>query len=239
MINYDKIASAYERHRQAELQVLTSLLSTSGIESESKVLEVGCGSGNYIVAMAGGVGCSCWGIDPSARMLSKAGERSRKIAFTLGKAEKIDLMQDFFDFVFSVDAIHHVGDRLAYFREAYRVLRAGGKVCTVTETEWMIRHRRPLAVYFPETVEVDLARYPRIPELREAMEQAGFSEVTENKVETAKHLTDIQAFREKAFSSLHPIPEEAFQRGIGRMEEDLRAGPIRCVSHYLLIWGTK
>jgi ubiquinone/menaquinone biosynthesis C-methylase UbiE len=46
--------------------------------------------------MAGVVGCSCRGIDPSARMLSKAGERSREMDFMLGKAEKMDFMQSFF-----------------------------------------------------------------------------------------------------------------------------------------------
>ena len=148
-------------------------------------------------------------------------------------------MPDFFDLVFSVDVIHHVDIRLAYFREAYRVLRAGRKVCTVTDSEWIIRHRQPLAIYFPETVEIELDRYPRIAELREVMERVGFSEMTEDTVEFAYQLTDIQAYRDKAFSALLLIPEAAFQRGIERMEQDLRTGPIQCASRYLLLWGTK
>lgn len=239
MIDYENIALNYARHRQVHPEVLRSLLMVSGVGAASKVLEVGCGTGNYIVAVQGLVGCSCWGIDPAEQMLSMAGEGLGKVSFQCGRAEIIDFPRDFFDLVFSVDVIHHVGDRLAYLREAYRVLKAGGKVCTVTDSEWIIRHRQPLAAYFPETVEVDLGRYPPIAELLQIMEQVGFGETTENTVEYCYEQTDIQPYRDKAFSCLRLISEEAFQRGIERMERDLRIGPIQCISRYLLLWGTK
>jgi ubiquinone/menaquinone biosynthesis C-methylase UbiE len=239
VIDYDRIASEYARHRKVHPKVLNNLLLTSRIGSASKMLEVGCGTGNYIVALEALTGCSCWGIDASEQMLSRAKERSRTVHFQPGKAEGLDSPPDFFDLVFSVDVIHHLDDRLAYFREAYRVLKAGGKGCTVTDSEWIIRHRQPLAVYFPETVEIELGRYPRMAELRDLMERVGFGEITESTVEFAYPLTDIQAYRDKAFSSLLFIPEAAFQRGIKRMEQDLRAGPIQCVSRYLLLWGIK
>ncbi|TEU13059.1 MAG: class I SAM-dependent methyltransferase [Anaerolineales bacterium] len=239
VIDYDQIALEYARHRQVHPGALRSLLSTSRVDRASKVLEVGCGTGNYIVTLEALVGCSCWGIDPSGQMLSRARERSRTIHFQLGQAERLDFPQDFFDLVFSVDVIHHVGDRLAYLQEAHRVLRAGGKGCTVTDSDWIIRHRQPLTVYFPETVEIELGRYPRIAELRDIMGQVGFDEITEDTVEFAYPLTDVQAYRDKAFSALLLIPEDAYRRGIERMERDLHAGPIQCVSRYLLLWGTK
>jgi SAM-dependent methyltransferase len=239
VINYNQIASEYAQHRQVHPQVLTSLISTSGTDSAYKVLEVGCGTGNYILALESLVGCTCWGVDPSEGMLSKARERSSGVHFQPGRAEGLDFPQNFLHLVFSVDVIHHVEDRLGYFREAYRVLRVGGKICTVTDSEWIIRHRQPTAVYFPETVEVELGRYPCIAELRHLMEEVGFTEITENVVEFPYQLTDIQPYRDKAFSALYLIPEDAFQRGIERMQWDLRTGPISCVSRYLLLWGTK
>ena len=239
MIDYDKIVSDYARHRRVHPKVLEGLVTTSGIGAASKVLEVGCGTGNYIVAVQGLVGCSCWGIDPAEQMLSVGGDGLAKINFKCGRAEMIDFPRDFFDIVFSVDVIHHVGDRLAYIREAYRVLKAGGKVCTVTDSEWIIRHRQPLAAYFPETVEVDLGRYTPIAELQQIMGQVGFGEITENIVEYCYQQTDIQPYRDKAFSCLRLISEDAFQSGIERMERDLRTGPIQCVPRYLLLWGTK
>ena len=238
-IDYDKIASEYARHRRVHPEVLRSLLATSGIGSGSRVLEVGCGTGNYVIAVEASVGCPCWGIDPSPQMLDRARERSGSINFQPGSAQRLDFPPDFFDLVFSVDVIHHLSDRLGFLREAYRVLKAGGEVCTVTDSEWIIRHRQPLAVYFPETVEVDLGRYPRMAELRGLMEEVGFVEITEEVVEFPHELTDVQAYRDKAFSSLHLISQEGFRQGIRHMERDLDSGPISCVSRYVLLRGTK
>jgi ubiquinone/menaquinone biosynthesis C-methylase UbiE len=205
----------------------------------SKVLEVGCGTGNYIVALEESSGCSGWGIDCSEQMLAKARERSSRISFQLGRAEELGFSQRFFDFVFSVDLAHHLEDPVSYFQETYRIIKQDGKICTATDSEWIIRHRQPLTVYFPKTVDADLERYPSIAKLREVMEQVGFHGFDEEIVEFSYQLKDIQAYRDKAFSCLHLIPNEEFQRGIERMERDLRGGPISCVSRYLLLWGTK
>ncbi|MFQ5595059.1 MAG: class I SAM-dependent methyltransferase [Anaerolineae bacterium] len=238
-VDYDEIASEYAWHRRVHPEVLRSLVLASRDGGASTVLEVGCGTGNYIVALESLAGCSCWGIDPSEEMLSRARERSGNTSFQPGRAERLDFPESFFDLVFSVDVIHHVSNRRTYFREAYRVLKAGGTICTVTDSEWIIRHREPLAAYFPETVEVDLDRYPRISELRDIMHRVGFGQVAETSVEFTRHLTDIRPYSDKAFSSLHLISEEGFHRGIRRMERGLRNGPIPQVSRYLLLWGTR
>ncbi len=239
MIDYDKIASEYAQHRKVHPEVLKNLFLTSRIRTDSKVLEVGCGTGNYIVALESIANCSCWGTDPSEQMLSKAKKRSEKIAFQLGRAERLNFPKDFFDLVFSVDVIHHTSNPIEHFQEAYQELKRGKKLCTVTDSEWIIRHRQPLAVYFPETVETDLRRYPSIPKLKDYMKQVGFNAISEITVEFTYQLTDARSYCDKAFSSLHIIPEKAFQRGIKRLKQDLNTEPIKCVSRYLLLWGTK
>jgi len=238
-IDYDRIASEYSQHRKVHPGVLAELISYGALSKGSKVLEVGCGTGNYAVALRALVGCGLWAVDPSEEMLSRAKERSDEIRFCLGKAEKLDFQQGFFDMVFSVDVIHHLSGPSDFFREAHRVLKKGGRVCTVTDSEWIIRHREPLAVYFPETVEVELKRYARIDELESIMTRIGFGEVKESMAEFSYELHDVQAYHDKAFSSLHLISKEAFELGIERMERDLRTGPIKCVSRYSLLWGTK
>ncbi len=238
-IDYDRIASEYSQHRKVHPGVLAELIRVSAISSNSKVLDVGCGTGNYSVALRTLVGCMVWAVDPSEEMLSKAKERSAEINFISGEAEKLDFSQSFFDMVFSVDVIHHLSSQLDFFREAYRVLNSHGRICTVTDSEWIIRHREPLSVYFPETVEIELKRYPRIEQLKRIMIQVGFGEVKETVVEFAYELRSAQAYRDKAFSSLHLISKEAFEVGIERMERDLQSGPIRCTSRYSLLWGNK
>ncbi len=135
--------------------------------------------------------------------------------------------------------IHHLRDRAAAFGEAFRVLRDGARMATATDSEWIIRNREPLARYFPETIEVELARYPSIEQLQIEMTRAGFVQLSEELVEHAYELIDSAPFREKVFSTLLYLSNEAFTRGLARLETDLSRGPIPCVSRYTLLWGHK
>jgi ubiquinone/menaquinone biosynthesis C-methylase UbiE len=238
LIDYDKIASDYARFRQVHPEVLKGLLTEGCLKASSRVLEVGCGTGNYIGAIAKQLGCRSYGIDPSEKMLSEA-RRKTGVKVRLGTGERLRFRAAFFDLVFTVDVVHHLSDRKAYFREAYRVTKPGGKICTVTDSEWVIRHRMPLSFYFPETVEKELARYPSIHELRDLMEKSGFVRISENMVEFPYELTDAEPYRNKVFSALQLIPQEAFRQGTAHMKRDLKDGPIRCVSRYTLLWGSR
>lgn len=237
--NYDDLAQAYANNRQAHPEVLKNLIAAGEIGPATIVLEVGCGTGNYVARLASLTGCAGWGVDPSGAMLVRASARSEAVSLLQGRAEALALRRGAFDLVCSVDVIHHLRQPLVYFQEAQRSLKAGGKLCTVTDSDWIIRHRQPLATYFPETVEAELRRYPRIALLRAMMARVGFRDIAEEMVEFRFELADIRAYEEKAFSSLHFISEAAFQRGLDRMRQDLQTGPLRGVSRYLLLWGTK
>lgn len=237
--DYDLLAREYARHRQVHPKVLENLIARGRVSHTARVLDVGCGTGNYAAALATHTGCACWGIEPSEAMLAKAREQAPGAEIEQGTAERLPYPADFFDLVFSVDVIHHVGDRGAYLRQAHRVLKPGGAICTVTDSEDIIARRQPLANYFPETVPIELKRYPRIGELEELMAEAGLTEIEQTVVELAYPLVDIGIYRDKAFSCLHLIPAHAFEQGLERMERDLQMQPIHCVSRYLLLWGNK
>ena len=138
--------------------------------------------------------------------------------------------------VASVDVIDYVGDRPAFFCDARRVLRPGGRLFTVTDSEEDIARRRPLSSHFPETVAVELARYPRMATLRSELEGAGF-DVSEQQVELAYRLTDVEPYRVRAFSALGVIPEDSFRRGLERLEAELAAGAVPALSLYTLLWA--
>jgi len=238
-MNYDEMAEAYSQNRKIHPGVLQNLLETAGLSADQRVLEVGCGTGNYILAVQAAADCACEGIDPSAKMLENALSRGGKVRFQQGAAEKLPLPDGVFDLLYTVDVIHHIGNRADYFREAARVLKPGGLICTVTDNEMIIHGRVPLAKYFPEIVEPEIARYPRIDALREEMCAAGFS-VRENVIVRREYdLTDIKPYEDKAFSSLHLISDEAWQRGLERLRTDLAQGPIKANSNYLMLWGDK
>ncbi|MBZ0288960.1 MAG: methyltransferase domain-containing protein, partial [Anaerolineae bacterium] len=194
-MDYDQLAADYARNRRVNPEVLKALLSTPPVTQQTAVLEVGCGTGNYIIGLGANTGCMAWGLEPSAGMLAHALTRGSDVRFVSGCAEAIGLAADTFDLVFSVDVIHHVQDRPAYFHEAYRVLKPGGWLCTVTDSEAIVRKRQPLSTYFPETVEPELRRYPRMADLNTAMEGAGFQNLREQAVEFSYLLADLQIYR--------------------------------------------
>ena len=263
-LDYDQVAAAYAQHRRVHPGVLAGLCAGApSAPTPVRALEVGCGTGNYLCALHAQLGCTAWGMDPSIEMLALARARGltttgsltttgglatadglptagdRLVVLHAGRAEALPYASGSFDLLYSVDVIHHVEDRAAYVREAYRVLGHGGRMCTATDSAWIIRHRAPLSTYFPETVPLELARYPRIAALQQMMAAAGFSGLERRTVSYAYETTDIDVYRARAFSALHLISDEAFARGMARMAHDLAQGPIRCVARYTLLWGEK
>jgi SAM-dependent methyltransferase len=236
-LDFDQRASEYARHRTIHPGVVNELVESGFFTPKTRVLDVGCGTGNYAAALTKATGCRVSGVDPSQRMLDRARDAAPWESLVQGKAETLPFRDDAFDVVMSTDVIHHIRDRDAYFREAARVLSPGGHIVTVTDSHETIPRRRPLSSHFPETISIELQRYPPVPRLLEEMARAGFVETHVVEVSRDYDLDDIQAFRDRAFSSLLLIEDDAFRRGIDRLEAELARGPIPCVSLYTVIWG--
>jgi SAM-dependent methyltransferase len=246
-MNYDQAADQYAAYRHVHpvvFEVLCQRLDSPphrGRVSELRptVLEIGCGTGNYISALNERLGCIAYGLDPSQAMLDHACSHPEPVQWILGRAQQLGFASESFDLIFSVDVIHHIADKSAFYHQVARALRPGGQVCTVTESEEMIRRREILSGYFPETVERELARYPRLVQLQAWMAAAGLIGSDVVAAEAPYELTTAQAFREKAYSALHMIPEVAWRVGIERLERALEHGSIQGTARYALLWGFK
>ena len=236
-VDYDQAADKYAAHRQIHGGVFRELCTRNMMDPGARVLEVGCGTGNYIAALAQTLGCTAYGLDPSIEMLSRF--CSEKVHCLMGRAEELGFADATFHLVYSVDVIHHIGDKAAFYREGARVLQPGGWLCTVTDSADMLRRREILSAYFPETVEIELARYPCISQLETWMNRAGLVSFRVSAVEEPYQVTSIHPFRDRAYSSLHLIAEEAWQAGLERLERDLARGPIQGVARYACVWGRK
>jgi ubiquinone/menaquinone biosynthesis C-methylase UbiE len=172
-------------------------------------------------------------------MLAHALARPEAVAWVRGCAEALCFMGSSFDLIFSVDVIHHVVRKSAFYRAAARALRPNGRLCTVTDSEQIIRRREILSGYFPETVAIELKRYPTLAQLQAWQEAAGLKESEMVIVEQPYDLASVEPFRAKAYSSLHGISEEAWQAGLARLERDLENGPIPTTIRYACVWSRK
>jgi ubiquinone/menaquinone biosynthesis C-methylase UbiE len=239
MMDYDSSAGDYAAHRHIHPGVLRELGEAAIIGPGSAVLEVGCGTGSYISTLASRFGCLAFGLDPSAGMLAHALARPEPVSWVRGRAEALCFTASSLDLIFSVDVIHHVAEKAAFYCEAARVLRPGGRICTVTDSEEIIRRREILSGYFPETVAVELARYPSIAQLEAWQVTAGLQGCQVTTEEQPLEVKSAQPFRAKAYSSLHLISEDAWRAGLERLEHDLEKGPVVSTVRYACVWSRK
>jgi ubiquinone/menaquinone biosynthesis C-methylase UbiE len=241
MTIYDEtMVPGYARWRTSHPQLLDALIAYGGVQADSRVLELGCGTGNYIRAVSERTGCAGWGVDSSAAMLAQARLGiSRRLHWVCAEAAHTGLGDAQFDLTFCVDVVHHLNNRIGVFEEVHRVLQPGGALCLATDSENIIRSREPLSIYWPETVEAELARYPRVETLRAELCEAGFVRLSAHEVASRGSLTDSGAYRAKVFSCLRTLSEETYQQGLARFEADLVQGPVSFTSKYMLLWANK
>ncbi|MCK4322049.1 class I SAM-dependent methyltransferase, partial [candidate division WOR-3 bacterium] len=95
-IDYDKIAKEYAINRSINPEVFKELYLNSRINENSTILEVGCGTGNYIGALKSITDCSCYGLELSKEMLKEAKRVSKRVNFKKGRVERIDFPESFF-----------------------------------------------------------------------------------------------------------------------------------------------
>jgi len=237
-VNYDIAAPVYARQRRVHGFLVDEIVRGAEGLAGKRVLEVGCGPGGYLKAVQGRAGGLGVGLDASQGMLAQAGPGDGP-SFVQGTADRLPFASGVFALVYSIDVIHHLADGEAYFHEAFRLAQPGGRVLTITDSADIIAAREPMARYWPETVAVDLARYPSLDRLFMWMRQAGFSHPAARQVERAFEVEDASPYRAKAFSMLHLISDEAFKRGLARLEADLELGPVPGVIRYVCVWGQK
>ncbi len=236
--HHDSVALGYARFRQIDDAVLAALREHGRVDDSAHVLEVGCGTGNYPKALQQQTNCRARGVDPSDQMLAVARMQGPTLRFVRATAEALPFGESDFDLVFSVDVIHHIGDLSSVIAEAFRVLRSGGRICLATDDDQTIKARL-LTHYFPDTMGPEVARYPAIDDLLAAMTRSGFAGTDVQRAEQAFVVTDIEPYRQRVFSALRLISEEAHRRGLERLQRDLERGPVPGSSRHVLLWGTK
>lgn len=148
MAIFDSEAKDYDSWYESKLGNLVDKVETDLAFSfftpspEMKILDVGCGTGNFSIKLAE-MGCQVIGIDQSEKMLDEAKKKMKakglKIDFFLGDVYDLDFSDEEFDGVFSMAAFEFIKKPEKAYSEMYRVLKQEGSLLIGTinrESEW-------------------------------------------------------------------------------------------------------
>ncbi|MFX0045889.1 MAG: class I SAM-dependent methyltransferase [Candidatus Hermodarchaeota archaeon] len=241
-IDYDSVSRTYDQVRAGEPEMIFHLLEEFVPQSDSKVLDIGCGTGNNTLLFQKAVDAEVFGLDPSLGMLREALSKAPEIAFVQGAAEAIPFPAGHFDMLFMTEVVHHLRGLVPAMAETTRVLKAGGHLCIVTQSHVQIEQRMT-SRFFPATVEIDKARYPDIPAIESAMSEAGFDRVWSKSFKFAPVILGeeyLETVSRKGYSMLHKIRDDDYQEGLEALklayEENER---LDYSAGYTFAWGVK
>ena len=101
--------------------------------ADSRVLEIGCGSGRYALHLAERVGCEIAGLDINAHGIDNAKRLAQEAELNSATFQQCDVSQrlpfndNTFDAVFANDVLCHIRGRSGIFAEVQRVLKPGAR----------------------------------------------------------------------------------------------------------------
>ena len=112
-------------------------------ESRRPVLDVACGSGEWLAAVAE-TGCEAVGIDIASRAIRVAADRVAGGSFVEGVADALPFRDATFDLVTCLGALEHFADKDAALAEIRRVSRPGAKSLVLVPNAGFLTRRMGL-----------------------------------------------------------------------------------------------
>ena len=119
------------------LDLTRKIFELENINSTSKILDVGCGTGQTAAYLANKYGANVTGIDANPTMVAKAKMRIQKnslpVKIIQGSIEKTSLPTNYFDFIVSESVLSFVNKPRA-LSEIFRLLKNGGRFIAIEQT---------------------------------------------------------------------------------------------------------
>jgi ubiquinone/menaquinone biosynthesis C-methylase UbiE len=149
----------------------------SEVRAEDRVLDLGCGSGEFTARLARIVR-SAVGVDVAEGALSRARARHPEVEFRLVPVDgPLPLDDNSFDLVWASEVIEHVADTASWLSEVRRVLAPGGRLLMTTPSHGRLRLAVGGIERYSDPLGDHLHLYTRAS-LRSLLSEFGFGEVS-------------------------------------------------------------
>lgn len=148
------------------LKLCNYLINKYAISEKSKILEVGVGRGDFLIAF-NNLGHDTYGTDISNESIDLLSELRIKICDVENK--QLPYVDNFFDVIFNKSLIEHLHNPKNFLQEALRVLKPGGIIITMVP-DWESNYK----IYFDDFTHV--TPYTKYS-LYDAYKMYGFSDV--------------------------------------------------------------
>jgi 2-polyprenyl-3-methyl-5-hydroxy-6-metoxy-1,4-benzoquinol methylase len=153
---------------------LAEIRRYSGQQQNGRLLEVGCGDGDFLVS-AESEGWQVTGVEYASAACAKVRARLKRGEVHCGELQQIALPTELFDLCVLSDVIEHVRDPLSFLREVHRVLKPGGSLFIATPSidSWSARFMKQKWMEF----KAEHLLYFDRQTLQTALAKTGFREV--------------------------------------------------------------
>ncbi len=229
--DYNKIAKTYDNRYSANYLVhIEDEIKNHILQSNyTTVLEAGCGTGKWIKSLKH-LNKNIFGLDYSFDMLKIPKIDTPELDLVNGNAVEIPFKDNFFDFIFCVNAIHHFPDKVKFIRECKRILSGNGVIGIFgvdphIDKDWYVYQ------YFDSVYKNDLIRFPSLENLKLLLQQEQFYEIDVKPVEEiyddriGGDVFNDPFLQKNHCSQLANLSDEDYEKGIEKIKVEIEQNP--------------
>jgi len=195
-----------------------------------QVLEIGCGTGFYLIPLAQRLShARYYGIDVAPSMLTQAQAKLRNLGLDncllcQADAHRLPFRGQNFDFVLLSQVLHYLRDRSRVAEEIGQLCKPGARLLVITTSHPQLRSQIDLAL-FPGVIKRETIRVPSLTEVRLLFEDHGFQLFVAAEFAASFRFSSPEALAQwvarKPWSSYLLFPELDFRRRLKAFQRNL------------------